>query len=68
MAGYWIVGGQYQSTDFAEMAEGHEETRIGPFETYGAARKEWARLSWSGVDNAYLRYFIRKDGGEGSSL
>ena len=68
MAGYWIVGGQYQSTDFAEMAEGHEETRIGPFETYGQARKEWARLSWVGVDNAYLRYFIRKDGGEGSSL
>jgi hypothetical protein len=48
------------------MVEGHEETRIGPFESYGQARKEWARLSWVGVDNAYLRYFIRKEGGEGS--
>ena len=71
MAGYWIVCGEYRSTDFAEMAEGHEEKRIGPFETYGAARgaarKEWARLSWSGVDNAYLRYFIRKNDGEDQS-
>ena len=67
MAGYWIVGGEYQSTDFAEMVEGHEEKRIGPFETYGAARKEWARLSWSGVDDAHLRYFIRKDDGQDQS-
>ncbi len=66
MGRYWIVGGEYQSTDFAEMAEGHEEKRIGPFESYGAARKEWARLSWSGVDNAHWRYFISKDDGEGS--
>ena len=66
MAGYWIVGGEYRSTDFAEMAEGHEERRIGPFETYGAARKEWARLSSTGVDNGRLRYFITKVDGKGS--
>ena len=48
------------------MAEGHEERRIGPFETYGAARKEWVRLSWTGVDNAHLRYFIKKVDGKGS--
>ena len=67
MARYWIVGGEYRSTEFAEMAEGREEERIGPFESYGAARKEWARLSWSGVDNAHLRYFIRTDDGRDRS-
>ncbi len=69
MARYWIVGGDYQSIVFSEMAEVNEEKRIGPFESYGAARaarKEWARLSGSGVDNAHWRYFIRKDDGEGS--
>lgn len=66
MARYWIVGCEYDSTDFVDMADGHEEERIGPFETYGAARKEWVRLSWCGVDNAHLRYFIRKEEGEDS--
>ncbi len=57
---YWVFGGEYLSTDFIEMAEGRLEERYGPFETYTAAKKEWARRSAVGADNLKVRFFIRK--------
>ena len=42
------------------MAEGGLEERYGPFETYTAAKKEWARRSAAGADNLKVRFFIRK--------
>ncbi len=60
MACYWVFGGEYESTDFTEMAEGRVEERYGPFENYAADKEEWARLSSAGVGNGHLRYFIRK--------
>lgn len=57
---YWVFGGEYESTDFTEMAGGRAEERYGPFTTYAAAKKEWARLSAAGADNRKVRYFIRK--------
>lgn len=60
MACYWIVGGEYQATDFAHMAPGSEEQRYGPFNSYVEANKAWAQLSWTNVDNCHVRYFIVK--------
>ncbi len=60
MACYWVFGGEYESTDFNEMAEGRLEERYGPFETYAAAKEEWARLSAASADNHNVRFFIRK--------
>ena len=60
MACYWVFGGEYLSTDFTAMAEGREEERYGPFESYAAAKEEWARLSAARVGNGHLRYFIRR--------
>lgn len=60
MACYWIVGGEYQATDFAHMAPGSEEQRFGPFNSYLEAKRAWAQLSWTNVDNCHVRYFIVK--------
>ncbi len=60
MACYWIVGGEFEGTDFAHMAPGSEEHRYGPFNSYLEAKKAWAQLSWTNVDNCHVRYFIVK--------
>ncbi len=60
MAHYWIIGGEYEATDFADLAPGGEEQRFGPFASYVEAKKAWARLSWTKVDNCHVRYFIVK--------
>lgn len=60
MSQYWIVGGQYQATDFADLAPDGEEQSLGPFGSYLEAKKAWARLSWTKVDNCHVRYFIVK--------
>ncbi len=57
---FWVVGGAYSSTDFKEMANGGEEERIGPFETYEAAKAVWQRKAWESVDDAHVRYRIDK--------
>lgn len=57
---FWIVGGIYKSTDFSEMADGGSEERIGPFETYEAAKAEWSKKAWENVDDAHCRYRIEK--------
>ena len=55
---YWVVGGEYTDTSFRRMVEGAAEKRVGPFESYDEARKQWAGLSMAQVDNALVRYRI----------
>jgi Domain of unknown function (DUF4170) len=59
---YWVVGGEYADTSFTKMASGAEERRVGPFESYAEARRQWAALSMSAVDNALVRYRIDRRG------
>lgn len=58
---YWVVGGEYESTDFARIAGGKAEDRHGPFANFADARAEWASLSMAQVDNAHVRYRIEKE-------
>lgn len=58
MAGFWVVGGEYRDTRFKEFAEGRKEERLGPFDTYADAEREWKRVSWAAVDNCHVRYRI----------
>jgi len=57
---YWVVGGPYCDTHFAEPAAGGGEEWHGPFEDYNAAKMEWSRRAWSTVDDAMCRYRIEK--------
>lgn len=59
-ASYWVVGGRYKDTHFEAIMGGGEESWIGPFDTFEAARDEWARLAWQSVDDALSRYRIEK--------
>jgi hypothetical protein len=61
MERYWVVGGEYETTDFARIAGGKAEDRHGPFADFKAARAEWAARSMATVDNAHIRYRIEKE-------
>ena len=61
MGAFWVIGGRYASTRFDKLADGAEEERYGPFESYKAAKQEWERLSWKTVDNCHFRYRIVED-------
>jgi hypothetical protein len=61
MQRYWVVGGEYESTDFARITGGKAEDRHGPFGDFAAARAKWAALSMATVDNAHIRYRIEKE-------
>jgi len=56
---FWVVGGSYRDTHFAELAQG-EEHWFGPFAAYEEARAEWQRRAWASVDDALARYRIEK--------
>ena len=58
---YWVVGGEYKSTAFDEIAGGGAEEFIGPFAAYDDAFEEWQRRSWQNVDNCHARYRIVED-------
>jgi Domain of unknown function (DUF4170) len=60
---YWVIGGEYADTAFKRIAGGGKEERIGPFETYAAAKAEWQARAWASVDNAHVRYRIVKETG-----
>jgi len=61
MERYWVVGGEYETTDFTRIAGGKPEERHGPFPAFEAARAKWAQLSMANVDNAHVRYRIEKE-------
>ncbi len=58
-ARYWVVGGVYKDTRFADAERGEE--RHGPFESYKDAYDAWARLAWRSVDDCHARYRIEQD-------
>jgi hypothetical protein len=57
---YFVVGGEYADTEFLDFAEGHSEERFGPFDER-AAHECWRAVTGKTVDNALIRYFIRRD-------
>lgn len=62
MAQYWVVGGEYTTTEFKELSPGKELEEYGPFHTYEAARKIWQARNMAQIDNALVRYrIIEKD-------
>ncbi len=61
MTKYWVVGGEYRSTKFRDLAEGASEERHGPFDDYEAARKKWAERAMATVDSATSRFHIEQD-------
>jgi hypothetical protein len=64
---FWVVGGEYSDTRFAEIVGGGAETRLGPFADYEEARAEWARRAWASVDDATVRWRLEEEGGEEAS-
>jgi len=62
MTHYWVVGGEYADTTFERTAGGGPEERIGPFESYDAAKAVWQARAWATVDNARARYRIELPG------
>jgi hypothetical protein len=58
MATYWVIGGEYASTDFREMLNGGEPQTFGPFASYDEARAVWLAKSWANVDNCHARFTI----------
>ena len=61
MERYWVVGGEYESTDFRRIAGGKIEERHGPYDRLEGARAKWASLAMATVDNAHVRYRIEKE-------
>lgn len=59
MSSYWVVGGEYRTTEFRELVG--KEVREGPFRTRAEAERAWTRLSWQAVDNCNVRFEIRED-------
>ncbi len=58
---YWVVGGEYETTDFRRIANGKPEERHGPFASLAEARRKWAGLAMSTVDNAHMRFRIEEE-------
>lgn len=61
MRQFWVVGGEYESTAFKNLAEGATEVREGPFDDYDKALKEWQRLAWETVDNCNAHFHIEEE-------
>ena len=56
---YFVVGGVYKNTQFAQIADGYEEEQYGPFTSYRDAHDTWISKSWANVDDCHCRYTIR---------
>ena len=61
MARYWVVGGEYETTNFMAIKDGGEEERYGPFATREEARVKWADRAMKTVDDAHIRYRIEEE-------
>jgi len=57
---FYVVGGEYADTSFAEFASGQQEQRFGPY-TEQEARDKWRSLTGQTVDNALIRFRIRPE-------
>ena len=61
MSRFWVVGGEYADTAFKKLVAGGKEERIGPFDSYEAAKAAWQARAWATVDSANTRYRIVKE-------
>jgi hypothetical protein len=57
---YWVVGGEYADSTFTRLAPARELEVFGPFEKWEALGF-WRGLTSKSVDDALVRYEIRKD-------
>ena len=57
---FYVVGGEYADTSFAEIANGGDEERYGPY-SESEARIVWRALTGKTVDNALVRYRVRPE-------
>ncbi|MBF0374998.1 MAG: DUF4170 domain-containing protein [Alphaproteobacteria bacterium] len=61
---FFVVGGEYADTSFSNIADGLTEERYGPF-TEKDAHDFWRGITAKTVDNALVRYVIRREGDQG---
>jgi hypothetical protein len=61
MTRYWVVGGEYEGSDFRSLVPGSERV-AGPFENERKARNEWIRLTYCPNVTATTRYSITSEG------
>lgn len=54
---WYVVGGEYASTEFAKIADGHKLETYGPF-SRAEALAVWRSITSKSVDNAMSRYDI----------
>lgn len=54
---FWVVGGEYTSTDFETLIQGTERV-VGPFETRNEAERTWRTLSEDHRPQAQVRFTI----------
>ena len=57
---FWVVGGEYSDTAFAELKDGSTEI-CGPFVSYESARARWRAAAESTRSNACVRYAIARE-------
>ncbi len=55
---YWVIGGEYADSSFADLLPGREPERFGPFRSYDEARREWQARTMATIDNALIRYRV----------
>ncbi|MSO98634.1 MAG: DUF4170 domain-containing protein [Rhodospirillaceae bacterium] len=64
---YWVVGGEYADSSFTKLASGKELEVFGPFEKWEGLGF-WRALTSRSVDDAMVRYDIRKNYSADSGL
>lgn len=57
---YWVVGGEYTSTDFETLIQGTERV-VGPFESRNEAERTWRFLSEDHRPQAQVRFTIAQE-------
>jgi hypothetical protein len=57
---YYVVGGEYADTSFEQIAGGGEPEVHGPF-SERKAKEFWRGITAKSVDDALVRYDIRKN-------
>jgi len=61
MTTFWVIGGEYASTDCNKIAPGKSEQRFGPYASYEDALGKWSELAWQSVDSCNIRFRIVSD-------
>ena len=54
---YWVIGGEYDGTDFGRLLEGTSEV-LGPFGHYHEATIAWRERALATRCKALMRYII----------